>query len=470
MRQAVLIVDDMVDMQKFLSRLIGRALAVDLYTASNGEHALKIIAEKEISVVLADVRMPKMDGLTLLGKIKELDPAAIVIMMTAFGSIESAVKSLKQGAYDYVAKPFDEERLLHTITKALEHHALAKRSIDLERKIRNKETLQALVGNSHPLQTAIETIRCAAGTEATILITGETGTGKDLAARMIHDLSPRSGKPFVAVNCPAIPENILESELFGYRKGAFTGAEHDKEGLFEAADGGTIVLDEIGDITPTLQAKLLRVLQDKEIKPLGDNRSHRVDVRIIAATNRDLARKMEEGAFRDDLYYRLNVVSIRMPSLRDIPQDIPLMANHFLDLYCAEAGVAPKRFSEEALRLLMTRTWSGNVRQLQNAIQRAVIFSREPEIDPGDFDFQTTKMDCLDCLEGERATFRDAQFKEAKSRILKNFEIQYIRHLLQELGGNVSLAARTAGLERQSLQYLMRKHNISGDQFRNPAK
>ncbi|MGD8366228.1 MAG: sigma-54 dependent transcriptional regulator [Desulfobacterales bacterium] len=467
MKQTLLIVDDLNDMRKFLTRLIGRAMAVEVHTASDGERALEIIAGRNISVVLADIRMPKMDGIELLGRIRRLDPEAIVIMMTAFGSIENAVESLKLGAYDYVTKPFDEERLLHTVTKALEHHALARRTVDLEKKIRDKETLQAFLGRSRPLQMAIETLRRAAKTEATILITGETGTGKDLAAKMIHELSPRAGKPFVAVNCPAIPENILESELFGYRKGAFTGAEHDQEGLFEAAEGGTIVLDEIGDISPTLQAKLLRVLQEKEIKPLGDNRTRSVDVRIVAATNRDLSRKIASGEFREDLYYRLNVVSIRMPSLRDIPEDIPLIANHFLSLYCAEAGVAPKRFSESAMRRLAARTWSGNVRQLQNEIQRAVIFSTGTRIEAEDFDAENTK---LDCLEGERATFRDARFKEAKERVLKNFEVQYISHLLRELDGNVSLAARTAGLERQSLQYLMRKHRISADQFRNGAK
>ncbi len=467
MKQTLLIVDDMKDMRRFLTRLIGRAMPVELYEAADGERALEILAEKKISVVLADIRMPKMDGLTLLDNIKRHDSAAIVIMMTAFGSIENAVKSLKLGAYDYVTKPFDEERLLHTVSKALEHHALAKRTVDLEKKIRDRETLREFVGRSRPLQAAIETLERAAKTEATILITGETGTGKDLAAKMIHELSPRAKKPLVAVNCPAIPENILESELFGYRKGAFTGAERDKEGLFEAADGGTIVLDEIGDISPTLQAKLLRVLQEKEIKPLGDNRSRKVDVRIVAATNRDLGRKMADGEFRDDLYYRLNVVSIRMPSLRDIPEDIPLIANHFLSLYCAEAGVAPKRFSESALRRLAARTWSGNVRQLQNEVQRAVIFSSGPRIEADDLDSDSTR---LDCLEGERATFRDAQFKEAKERVLKNFEVQYIRHLLRELDGNVSLAARTAGLERQSLQYLMRKHRITAGQFRSGAK
>ncbi len=467
MKQAVLIVDDMNDILKFLKRLIGRAMTVELHAASDGARALEIIAEEEISVVLADIRMPKMDGLKLLDEIKRIDPSVIVIMMTAYGSIDSAVESLKLGAYDYVTKPFDEERLLHILAKALEHSALAKRTVHLEKKIKDKEALQAFVGRSQPLRTAIETIRGAAGTEATILITGETGTGKDLAARMIHDLSPRAKKPYVAVNCPAIPENILESELFGYRKGAFTGAERDKEGLFEAADGGTIVLDEIGDISPMLQAKLLRVLQEKEIKPLGDNRSRRVDVRIVAATNRDLLRKMTDGEFRDDLYYRLNVVSIRMPSLREIPEDIPMIAKHFLMFYCKEAGVAPKRFSENAMRRLAARNWSGNVRQLKNVVQRAVIFSKGTQIDAEDFDDQTAK---LDCLEGERATFRDAQFKEAKERVLKNFEVQYINHLLRELEGNVSLAARTAGLERQSLQYLMRKHGIAADTFRKSAK
>jgi DNA-binding NtrC family response regulator len=467
MKQAILIVDDMADMRKFLTRLIGRAMALDVHTAADAQSALDILSTREISLVMADIRMPKMDGLELLDRIRQQDPSAIVIMMTAFGSIESAVRALKLGAYDYVTKPFDEERLLHTITKALEHRALAKRNVDLEKQIKERKTLQTFVGQSRPMRMLIDTLRRAAATEATILITGETGTGKDLAARMIHSLSPRTDKPFVAVNCPAIPENILESELFGYRKGAFTGAEHDKEGLFETAHGGTLVLDEIGDISPTLQAKLLRVLQEKEIKPLGDNRSHKVDVRILAATNRDLAQRIATGAFRDDLYYRLNVVSIRMPALRDIPEDIPLIAGHFLKLYCAEAGMPPKRFSEKALRWLVAEKWSGNVRELQNEVQRAVIFSEGELIEPGDFMAETAR---VDCLEQEKATFRDAPYKEAKEKIVKNFEVRYITHLLDSLDGNVTLAARRAGLERQSLQYLMRKHGIAADRFRPSAK
>jgi DNA-binding NtrC family response regulator len=467
MKQAILIVDDMADMLKFLTRLIGRAMALDVYTAADAQGALDILATREISLVMADIRMPKVDGLELLDQIRQRDPSAIVIMMTAYGSIESAVQALKLGAYDYVTKPFDEERLLHTIAKALEHRALAKRNVDLEKQIKERQTLQTFVGQSRPMRILIDTIRRAAATEATILITGETGTGKDLAARMIHTLSPRADQPFVAVNCPAIPENILESELFGYRKGAFTGAEHDKEGLFETAHGGTLVLDEIGDISPMLQAKLLRVLQEKEIKPLGENRSHKVDVRILAATNRDLAQRITTGAFRDDLYYRLNVVSIRMPALRDIPEDIPLIAGHFLNQYCSEAGMPPKRFSEKALRWLVAKKWSGNVRELQNEVQRAVIFSGGELIEPGDFEAETVR---VECLEQEKATFRDAPYKEAKDKILKNFEVRYITHLLDTLNGNVTLAAKRAGLERQSLQYLMRKHDITADRFRHSAK
>lgn len=464
MKQSILIVDDMKDMRKFLNRLISRAITATIYSAADGEKALDILAENEISVALIDIRMPKMDGLALLNEIKRRDAAVIVIMMTAFGSIESAVASLKMGAYDYVTKPFEEDRLLHILAKALEHHALAKRTMDLEKKIKEKETLQAFVGRSRRLQTTIEAIERAAKTEATILITGETGTGKDLAARMIHDLSPRADRPYVAVNCPAIPENILESELFGYRKGAFTGAERNKAGLFEAAHGGTIFLDEIADISPMLQAKLLRVLQEKEVKPLGDNRTRKVDVRVVAATNQDLAAKMAASEFRDDLYYRLNVLPIKMPALRNIPDDIPLIARHFLSVYGSEAGLSTKRFSDRALRCLMVQEWSGNVRQLQNTVRRAVIFSNGELIEPEDLKIEPATG--LRPEEGN-AFYHSLPFKEAKHCIIKGFETQYITHLLETLNGNVSRAARAAGLERQSFQYLMRKHHIRADEFRN---
>lgn len=467
MKQSVLIVDDMPDMLKYLSRLIRKALYVEIHTSLDAENALDIIAKKDISIVLSDIRMPKMDGLELLERAKKLNESIVFIMMTAFGSIESAVESLKLGAYDYVTKPFDEERLIHILRKALDHHGLTLKNIDLEKKIQEKETMEAFVGRSKPIMTLMETVRHVAKTEATVLIRGETGTGKDLTARIVHSLSARTKHAFVAVNCPAIPENILESELFGYKKGAFTGASQDREGLFETANGGTIFLDEIGDISPILQAKLLRVLQEKELKPLGDNHTRKVDVRIIASTNRDLEEKMARGEFRDDLYYRLNVVSLCTPSLREIPEDIPLLAAHFLSLFCAELGVPLKRLSEEALKVLVSKRWNGNVRELQNELKQAVIFSKGDEIGPESLRPAGLR---VPFIEDSHSSILDSEYKDAKKRVLDRFDMQYINHVLKECGGNVSVAARRAGLERQSLQYLMRKYGIEGSQFRNSAK
>ncbi len=459
MKQTLLIVDDMKDMLVFLARLIGGSIAmdIDICTAQNAESALVIMTEKKINVVLADIRMPKMNGLEFLKKIKKKDAHIAVIMMTAHGSIETAVESLKCGAYDYITKPFDEEKLVHMVTNGLAHNELLVRNIDLEQQIRNAKILKGFIGESRTVEMLCNTIGVVARTEETVLITGETGTGKDLAANMIHSLSLRAEKPFVAVNCPAIPENILESELFGYRKGAFTGATHDKEGLLATAEGGTLFLDEIGDLSPTLQAKLLRVLQEKEIKPLGDNKNRKVNVRIIAATNRNLDKKIAEGQFRDDLFYRLNVVSIRTPALRDILEDIPFIANYFLAAGCRELRLAPRQFSENALRVLASKRWSGNVRELQNTVKRALIFSQNDPVQPSDFDFDQTIHPCNDENTAECAT---SEYREAKRKMLESFDIHYITNLLDIWKGNVTNAARAAGMERQSFQYLMRKYEI----------
>lgn len=463
---SLLIVDDMQDMVRFLGRIIMGELDVTVRTAGSGEEALQILGEDSIGVVLADMKMPRMDGMELLRRIKESDDSIVVIMMTAYGSIADAVESLKLGAYDYVTKPFDEERLIHVIRKALDHSALVRKNRDLEKRIKERETFDRFVGASAAIKNLVETIRLVAKTDVTVLITGETGTGKDLTAKMIHALSGRAGKPFVAVNCPAIPENILESELFGYRKGAFTGASRDREGLFQTAEEGTIVLDEIGDVSPALQAKLLRVLQEKEIKPLGDNRTYKVDVRILASTNQDLSGKIAEGRFREDLYYRLNVVSLRTPPLKEIPEDIPLIANHFLSLYCSELGMTRKRFSEEALRALAARQWSGNVRELQNEIKRAVIFSREDIIDADDIGGGPPEPARPD---GAFTPSRSLGYKEARKTLLIRFNMDYVTGLLKDCEGNVSLAAKRAGIERQSLQHLMRKYGINADEFRKGA-
>ncbi len=466
MKESILVVDDMPDMLKFLERFVREELHTSVSVADSGEKAIEMISREAFAIVLADIRMPRMNGLELLKHIKETDHSTLVIMMTAYGSIEDAVETLKLGAYDYIAKPFDEERLLHTLKKALEYHHLIKKSIDLERKIKEKETEEGFVGKSPPIRKLIETIRVVAKTDLTVLITGETGTGKDIAARMIHALSHRADKPFTAVNCPAIPENILESELFGYKKGAFTGATHDKKGLFEAADGGTIFLDEIGDLSHPLQAKLLRALEEKEIKPLGEAKTYKVDVRVVSSTNQNLKEKMASFQFREDLYHRLNVVSISTPSLSEIAEDIPLIANRYLSTYCAELSTSPKRFSEDTLKMLTSRRWSGNVRELQNEIRRAVIFSNNEIITPQDFRYDSYDSPCPEDTLG---SFSKLTYKEARKGLLERFNIKYISELLKECNGNVSLAAKRAGLERQSLQHLMRSYGINSEEFRSGA-
>ncbi len=467
MSGSILIVDDMHDMLKFLERLIKAELHADVYTTDNGKDAIEMIVGNPVRIVLADIRMPEMSGVELLRHVKEIDNSITVIMMTAYGSIEDAVETLKLGAYDYVTKPFDEERLLHTLKKAIEYDGLFQKNVDLEKKIKAREAAESLVGKSPPIQRLVEIVKVVARTDLTVLVTGETGTGKDIVARMVHALSQRTDGAFVPVNCPAIPENILESELFGYRKGAFTGATQDKKGLFEAADGGTIFLDEIGDLSHPLQAKLLRVLETKELKPLGEARIHKIDVRVVASTNQDLKEKIARNQFREDLYHRLNVVSIVTPSLSQIPEDIPLITNHYLAVYCSELNVAPKKFSDDALKVLASRRWSGNVRELQNQIRRIAIFSKGEVIVPEDFTF-----DFSDDQRAQAVTEGSPRldYKEARKTLLRDFNIKYISDLLKECNGNVSSAAKKADLERQSLQHLMRRYGINSEKFRNGAQ
>ncbi len=466
MKQKVLIVDDKPDMTRLLERLIANSLHLDTLTAGGAEAALQILKENEVDCLLVDMKMPGMSGMELMQHIREKDAALPIIIMTAYGDVEKAVEAMKEGAYDFITKPFEEERLLHTVLRALEHGHLLRRNLDLERRIREKEKETFFVGESPRMKDLIDTIKLVARTDVTVLITGETGTGKELAARMIHNLSSRTGKPFVAVNCPAIPENILESELFGYRKGAFTGANSDREGLFQAAQGGTLLLDEIGDISPSLQAKLLRVLQERELKPLGDTTIRRVDTRVIAATNRDLAGNVAAGLFRPDLYYRLNVVSVKTPPLRDIPEDIPLIAYHFLSLFCSELGLERKRLTEETIKFLVSRQWKGNARELQNEIKRAIIFSKSEMLSPGDFGNGEEPIASRESV----IETGGLDYKDARKKVLAAFNNEYITNLLRRTEGNVSLAAQSAGLERQSLQHIMRKYGIVSTPFRKDEK
>jgi DNA-binding NtrC family response regulator len=453
-----------VDLLRGLKRLIEPELGCRVVLAESAPQALQLMAEQKIAVVLSDIRMPDVDGMELLERIKALYPETSVVLMTAYGSINQAVNALKKGAYDFVTKPLEEQRLFHTLRNCLEHQRLLHKAAVLEERLHEKEQLALFEGESPALQKVLATIRKIAKTDLSVLITGESGSGKELAAHTIHALSNRSKRKMIAVNCPAIPETLLESELFGHKRGAFTHATQDQKGLIEVAHGSTLFLDEIGDLPKLLQTKLLRALQEKEIKPLGDNRTRTVDVRVIASTNQNLQEKIEQSEFREDLYYRLNVVSIRMPSLREIREDIPLLAAYFLKKYVAESGLPTKTLSPDAICVLMEGQWKGNARQLQNAVKRAAALTSGEVIGPEQFDLAGTIPTSLPEQSGASG---DLSYRAARERVLKRFTTEYLTELLIKTKGNVSSAALLCGLERQSLQHLMRKCGIRSEGFRN---
>ncbi len=461
---SILIVDDEPDMLQLLKRSLEPDLNCKVEIASSAKSALHLISQKHPDLVLADIKMPEMDGLELLDLVKRSWPEMTVVMMTGHGSIETAVEAMKNGAYDFITKPFDHDALLLRLEKALERSTLLKENIRLKQAEESPHRFQGLVGKSAAMRRVFDTLRMVANTDLTVLITGESGTGKDLTARAVHKLSTRKAGPFVAVNCPTVPEHILESELFGYKKGAFTHATQNKIGLFQEAGGGSIFLDEIGDVSPTIQTKLLRVLQEKEIKPLGDTRSITVDVRIISSTNQDLREKIRKGEFREDFFYRLNVLPIELPPLRERREDIPLIAGHLMEKHCAKLNKPLKVLSPELLESFQERSWEGNVRELENVIVQGILFSTTETIRPRDVGFPR-KPESTPCP-GE-VTFEDLPYKSAKEAVLHRFNAAYIGGLLEQTGGNVTQAAKQCGLERQSLQQIMRRYDIDADDYRS---
>ena len=462
MERSILIVDDEPDMLHLLQRSLAPDLKCRIETAASAREALAVLMQDSFDLVLADIKMPQMNGLELLDVIKRDYPNMTVIMMTAFGGVETAVEAMRNGAYDFISKPFDHETILVRLEKALERSRLIQENYRLQMACQDRQVFHKLVGNSHIMNRLYETIQMVAKTDLTVLITGESGTGKELAARAVHDLSPRSQNAFVAVNCPTLPENILESELFGYKKGAFTHAAQDKIGLFQEAHKGSIFLDEIGDITPAIQTKLLRVLQEKEIKPLGDTKSITVDVRIIASTNQNLQEKIRSGEFREDVYYRLNVLPIKLPALREHPEDIPLIANHLLEKHCLLLDKSPKKISSELMDLFLQKTWGGNVREMENLIMQGILFSSGEEINPRDVGLGNNRKPSRRLEPGDNKL----PYKAAKEKTLAQFNHSFIGRLLEECNGNVSQTARQCGLERQALQQIMRRYRINADDYR----
>jgi DNA-binding NtrC family response regulator len=460
----VLIVDDDPDMLSMLERLVRKKCRCEVTTAASGEEAWRCIEKRPPDIVLTDIKMPGEDGLALLEKIKARHPGMAVIMMSGYGTVESAIAALKQGAYDFIQKPFDNAHLLHTLRRCLEHLCLLEKNRRLQNRLAQREAFPGFIGASARIREVAALIGRLADTDVTVLIRGESGTGKELAARALHSLSARRGKTMVTVNCPALPEQILESELFGHARGAFTGASHDKKGLFLEANGSTILLDEIGDLPIALQTKLLRVLQEKEIMPLGQNKSLAVDVRVLASTNQDLEEKIRQGLFREDLFYRLNVVTITMPPLRERPEDIPALARHFLSAFAREYQRQGLVFAENALPALMKRAWKGNVRELQNVIKRAVLLAEGERITAGLLAEPEAAPPAGAPL---AAHLHPLHYNLAKQRLLEEFSTAYLSRALQQNGGNVTAAAQASGMNRQAFQKLLRRFGLEAAPFRD---
>ena len=469
----LLIVDDEEDMLTGLQRTIERNIpGLEVVTSTRASEALRLMAEQSFDLALLDVMMPEMNGIALLEKLRAKDPELSVVMMTAFASIDLAVDAIKKGAYDFITKPFDKDTILRVIHKGLERNRLVRENVTLKEQVCQKEAFASFVGQTPVMTQFCERLKTVALSDYTVLVRGESGTGKELAARAVHNLSKRRNRPLIMVNCPAIPEQLLESELFGHKRGAFTGAERDYPGLFVEADGGSLCLDEIGYIPVSVQTKLLRVLQEQEIKPLGDTKTRKINVRIIAITNQDLEKKIIDRSFREDLFYRLNVVTLTPPRLVQIRGDIPLLVDHFCRQVCCELGLGPKHFSVEAITALMGRAWPGNVRELQNMVRQAVLFSAESVISVSDLGALIPSENRLpdataSWLSASTGNEKVQAYKEAKEDLLQKFMSQYVVRLLQDTGGNVSRAAEISGLTRAALQKIMRRTDIQANSFRH---
>jgi len=448
-RAGVLIIEDDGQLAEVLARFLRRQ-GFDVETAPDARTAMEKVCARAFDIVLSDIRLPDRSGIDLLQEIKRAVPQTIVLMMTAFSSIESAVEAVRLGADDYLSKPLQLEDVRMRIERALERRRLQARVADLQQQLAERYRFGNIIGKSKPMQELFRILERVARSSATVLIVGRTGTGKELVARAIHYNSPRANGPFVDINCGALPADLLESELFGHVRGAFTGATESRPGLFEAAHGGTLFLDEVDALKPDLQVKLLRALQEKVVRRVGGRENISVDVRIIAATNRDLEEAVRRGEFREDLYYRLNVVTISLPELRERREDIPLLVEHFLTRYAAQNGEPVRRFSPEAMRLLMSYSWPGNVRELQNAVEYALTMSSAPIL---------TIRDLPPHISGIAPLERSA-LPEREPRTLAEVEKRHILRVLEEVGGNHAKAAEILGIDRRTLYRKLQKYGV----------
>ncbi len=450
-KRSILVVDDDKNICKMIEINLRKEKTYEVRTATNGESCLKSVRENAPDLVLLDIQMPGIDGIETLKRIKEEDPLIPVVMMSAHGTIEKAVQCMKLGAYDFITKPFASDRLLVTVNNALMNSSLKKEVDELKRELKDKYQFKNIIGQSGPMQEVFRAMEKVVDSNVTVLITGESGTGKELIARAIHyHNKKRSDYPFVAVNCSALPETLLESELFGHEKGSFTGATGRRVGKFEQADGGTIFLDEIGLMTPATQAKVLRVLQEREFERVGGNELVRVDTRVISATNKDLEEAVKKGEFREDLFYRISVFPIHLPPLRERKEDIPLLAAHFLNKYAQVEGKELETISPEALELLMAYHWPGNVRELENAIERAVVLANPPEITAKDLPASVRSL-------GEKKIYES---DNKLSSWIEKLEEEALRQALLECEGNISQTAKKLGIGRATIYRKAKKYGL----------
>jgi two-component system response regulator PilR (NtrC family) len=450
----ILIVDDEQSYRQLLS-LVFEGDGHTIRTATNGREALALLQKEPADVVISDVRMPDMDGIEMLSSVRETQPDLGVVLMTAFASVETAREAFKLGADDFIQKPFDVEELKLIVKKTLEKQALIDENRAFKRAQRERGSIKNIVGNSAKMHAIFQMIETVAEVQSTILITGESGTGKELVARAIHDLSARAEKPFISINCGAFTETLLESELFGYVKGSFTGANANRKGLFEAANRGTIFLDEIGEMSPAMQVKLLRVLQEKKVRPVGAHDELSIDARVIAATNRDLKQMVSDGTFREDLFYRVSVIPIILPPLRDRSEDISELANHFVGKFGDQAG-RRLSISPKAMQLLENYLWSGNVRELEHTIERAVALERGDEIQPERLPEHITNYN----PERINAEFDLPDTGLNLTAHLENLEKTYVVEALRKTAGNQTRAADLLQMQVRSLRHLLDKHDI----------
>lgn len=451
----VLIIDD----DEIIRKSCEKVLSPEGYivvSAQGGREGLKLLSNKPFDLVLTDLRMSDMNGIDVLKKVKEMGPDIEVIIITGYGTIKSAIEAIRYGAYDYVEKPFSPEELLNVVRRSLERRNLILENTRLRQEVQSLYRVENIVGNSKAIQRVFNLIATVAPTESTVLITGESGTGKELVARAIHYNSPRREEPFIVVDCGTIPDNLMEAELFGYTKGAFTGATETQKGLIETAKKGSIFFDEIGNLSLNLQAKLLRLIQEREFRMVGGRELIKVDIRIIAATNKDLLSLVKEGTFREDLFYRLNVFPIYMPPLRERKEDIPALSDHFIKKYNKESGKNVKSISAEAMKKLFLYDWPGNVRELENVIHRALILSREDVLRPEDI--------IISGIEDIKVPKTLRELKETKKRLkarsIEGIERSFILDALSRNNWNISRAAAEVGMQRTNFHSLMRKYGI----------